>query len=61
MRRKKTEQVQDLEDSLAEGIASIMAAEDQLDDLDPEATDLTGLYLDELNRLWTEPAPEIGA
>ena len=42
-----------LEDTLAEGIAALMAAEERL--ARPE--DLADLFLDELNRLWAEPAP----
>ena len=50
---KNTEQFEDLEDSLAEGIAAIMAADEQLSR--PE--DLADLFLDELNRLWADPEP----
>ena len=43
-----------LEDSLAEGIAAVMAANEELDD---EPLDMADLFLEELNRLWAEPAP----
>jgi len=49
---EKTEQSDGLVDALAEGIAAVMAAEEQL--AQPE--DLADLFLDELNRLWAEPA-----
>jgi hypothetical protein len=42
-----------LEDSLAEGIAAVIAADDQL--AHPE--DLADLFLEELNRLWADPEP----
>jgi hypothetical protein len=42
-----------LEDSLAEGIAAVMAADEELN----ETEDLADLFLDELNRLWSEPEP----
>ena len=42
-----------LEDSLAEGIAAVMAADSEIDH--PE--DLADLFLEELNRLWADPAP----
>ncbi|MEO6013317.1 MAG: hypothetical protein ABIQ30_07010 [Devosia sp.] len=50
---KMTEQSQDLADSLAEGIAAIMAADEELS----RAEDLADLFLDELNRLWADPEP----
>jgi hypothetical protein len=49
---ENTEQSEGLTDALAEGIAAVMAAEEQLSQ--PE--DLADLFLDELNRLWAEPA-----
>jgi hypothetical protein len=54
---EKTEYFEDLEvtleDHLAEGIAAVMSAEAQLSQ--PE--DLADLFLGELNRLWSDPAP----
>ncbi len=54
---EKTEYFEDLdvtlEDHLAEGIAAVMAAEAELSQ--PE--DLADLFLGELNRLWSDPAP----
>lgn len=47
------EEVYGLEDSLAEGIAAVMAADEELNR--PE--DLADLFLEELNRLWSEPEP----
>ena len=46
----KSEQSQGLEDSLAEGIAAVMAASDELDQ--PE--DMADLFLEELNRIRDE-------
>ncbi len=54
---EKAEQFQGIEDSLAEGIAAVMAADREL----AEPEDLTDLYLGELNRLWIETAPEQSA
>ena len=48
---QKTEHSEELTDSLAEGIAVVMAANAELDSIE----DMTDLFLDELNRLWTEP------
>ncbi|HZY69237.1 MAG TPA: hypothetical protein VFE52_11640 [Devosia sp.] len=42
-----------IEDSLADGIAAVMAAEGELSR--PE--DLVDLFLEELNRLWADPVP----
>jgi hypothetical protein len=42
-----------LEDTLAEGIAAVIAADEQLNH--PE--DLADLFLSELNRLWADPEP----
>jgi hypothetical protein len=42
-----------LEDTLAQGIAAVMAADEQLNQ--PE--DLADLFLEELNRLWADPEP----
>ena len=47
----KTEQSEDLTGALAEGIAAVMAAKQQLE----ETQDMADLFLEELNRLWTEP------
>lgn len=44
-----------LEDTLVEGIAAVIAADEQLSQ--PE--DLADLFLLELNRLWCEPEPLI--
>ena len=49
----KSEQTEGLADSLAEGIAAVMAAEELL----KEPEDLADLFLEELNRLWADPAP----
>jgi hypothetical protein len=43
------------EDMLAQGIAAVMAAEEEL--TLPE--DMADLFLEELNRLWGEPEPLI--
>ena len=50
---EKTEQFEGSEDSLAEGIAAVMAVGEQLSQ--PE--DLADLFLEELNRLWADPEP----
>ncbi|MEO7221312.1 MAG: hypothetical protein ABIY37_02485 [Devosia sp.] len=42
-----------LDDTLAQGIAAVIAADEQLNH--PE--DLADLFLEELNRLWADPAP----
>jgi hypothetical protein len=42
-----------LEDTLAQGIAAVMAADEELSL--PE--DMADLFLEELNRLWSEPEP----
>lgn len=49
----KSEQSEGLTDSLAEGIAAVMAAEELL----KEPEDMADLFLEELNRLWADPAP----
>jgi len=51
----KTQQSDQLTDSLAEGIAAVMAASAELDD----TGDMADLFLEELSRLWAEPAPEL--
>ena len=53
----KTEQSEALEDNLAEGVAAVMAAAEELQR--PE--DLADLFLDELNRLWAESPMEQAA
>lgn len=47
------EQAHGLEDTLAEGIAAVMAANEERG----HSEDLADLFLEELNRLWCEPAP----
>ncbi len=47
---EKSEQSEELGDSLAEGIAAVMAAGAALE----ETEDLADLFLGELNRLWLE-------
>jgi hypothetical protein len=49
----ETIEAETLEDTLAEGIAVVMAADEQLNQ--PE--DLADLFLSELNRLWADPEP----
>jgi hypothetical protein len=46
-------EIEALEDNLAEGIAALMAAQEDL--VQPE--DMADLFLEELNRLWAEPEP----
>ena len=50
---QKTEQPEGFEDSLAEGIAAVIAAGEDISR--PE--DLADLFLEELNRLWADPEP----
>ena len=50
----KTEPFEELEQSLADGIAAVMAAGEDLE----EPADLADLYLEELNRLWANPPEE---
>jgi hypothetical protein len=50
----REDDTESFEDSLAEGIAAVIAAGEELDD---EPLDMADLYLEELNRLWAEPAP----
>ena len=47
----ETSSVDELEDSLAEGIAAVIAAGDDL----AGPADMADLFLEELNRLWSEP------
>ena len=47
----ETEPFEELEQSLADGIAAVMAAGEDLE----EPADLADLYLEELNRLWANP------
>ncbi len=42
-----------LEDTLAEGIAAVIAADEQLS----TQAELADLFLEELNRLWADPSP----
>jgi hypothetical protein len=49
--QQKTEKSEELTDSLAEGIAAVMAANEELEDTE----DMADLFLEELNRLWAEP------
>jgi hypothetical protein len=48
------EETQVLEDTLAEGIAAVMAADEELA---TQPADLADLFLEELNRLWADPEP----
>ena len=48
------EETQVLEDTLAEGIAAVMAADEELV---TQPADLADLFLEELNRLWADPEP----
>ena len=48
------EETQVLEDTLAEGIAAVMAADEELA---THPADLADLFLEELNRLWADPEP----
>ena len=50
----RPEETQMLEDSLAEGIAAVMAADEKLA---THPADLADLFLEELNRLWADPEP----
>jgi hypothetical protein len=54
---EKTEQSEELTDSLAEGIAAVMAAGQELAGTD----DMADLFLEELNRLWAERPVEQAA
>ena len=49
---EKTEPFDALGDSLAEGIAAVIAADENLSATED---DLADLFLEELNRLWLEP------
>jgi hypothetical protein len=59
--KRKTKRAQNLEDSLAEGIAAVMAASESVGEPPPEVSDMADLFLDELNRLWAEPLPDEAA
>ena len=59
--KRKAKQAQDLEDSLAEGIAAVMAADESLGESGPDAVEMADLFLEELNRIWAEPLPEEAA
>jgi len=59
--KRKAKQAQELEDSLAEGIAAVMAASESVDDSGAGAGEMADLFLEELNRIWAEPLPEEAA
>ncbi len=50
----RPDETEPLEDTLAEGIAAVMEASEE--PATPPA-DLADLFLEELNRLWADPAP----
>ena len=51
----QSQQSEELSDALAEGIAAVMAANEELEGTE----DMADLFLEELNRLWVEaPAAE---
>ena len=50
---EKTERPEEFTDTLAEGIAAVMAAGQEL----AGAEDMADLFLEELNRLWADPVP----
>ncbi len=50
----RPEETEPLEDTLAEGVAAVMAADEQLA---TQPADLADLFLEELNRLWADPEP----
>lgn len=55
-----TDMFQDIEDSLAQGIAAVIAAGEELGQQEAEEThpeEMADLFLEELNRLWADPAP----
>ena len=51
---EKSEQSEMLTDSLAEGIAAVMAAGESLVEPQDPPEELADLFLGELNRLWVE-------
>ena len=53
--KRKTKRTEELEDTLAEGIASVIAANEALGEAPPLTEDMADLFLEELNRLWAEP------
>ena len=53
----KSQQSEELTDTLAEGIAAVMAANEQLEDTE----DMADLFLEELNRLWVEAPAAVAA
>jgi hypothetical protein len=58
--RDKAEQSEELTDTLAEGIAAVMAASERLEaNVDDE--EMADLFLGELNRLWVESPYEQAA
>ncbi len=54
MMTDRPEETEGLEDTLAQGIAAIMAADEELA---TSPADLADLFLEELNRLWADPEP----
>jgi hypothetical protein len=56
----KTEQTEELTDSLADGIAAVMAASERLE-TGVDGEEMADLFLGELNRLWTEGSLEQAA
>ncbi len=61
---EKSEQSEDLSETLAEGIAAVMAADESLewgDESVEEAEGMADLFLEELNRLWAVPGQELDA
>ncbi len=57
---EKTEQSEELTDSLAEGIAAVMAASERLEG-SVDGEEMADLFLGELNRLWVESPYEQAA
>jgi hypothetical protein len=49
----ETTETEALEDTLAQGIAAVIAADEQLSN----QAELADLFLEELNRLWADPSP----
>jgi hypothetical protein len=50
----RPDETEPLEDTLAEGIAAVMDADEELA---TQPADLADLFLEELNRLWADPEP----
>jgi hypothetical protein len=59
--KRKAKQAQELEDSLAEGIAAVMATAESVEGDGADAGEMADLFLEELNRIWAEPLPEEAA